>query len=376
MRHVRSSRSVLALALLGSLCWSVAPAQTPADANKDNTGYGTTAAEFLLLGGGARGTALGSAFSSLADDVSGLYYNPAGIAAMQRPGVSIGTYDYVAGTRYTWGGLVFPFSEGARAIGLQVGTFGFGDQKIYTVEDPEGIANGTYSVRETFVGLSLAQNFSDRFSAGITPKGVFDNLGTANGSAFAVDFGANFHASLSGHPIRLGFALQNLGSNLTYSGDALNVDVPREDTGGQTTLPQPGQLRTKGFNLPTVFRVGLTYDLMTGQSNRLTLLSDFNQMSSNRAGFSGGAEWALNQLGGSPFGVALRGSYTYAPANNFDLTNPLSDTALNDEENLQGLGLGGGINYGRNNFNLGVDYAYRYMGILGATHFFSFSLGW
>lgn len=374
MSKVRSSRWVLAMALLGNLSWSIAQAQT--GSQTDNTGYGTTAGEFLLLGAGARGTALGSAFSSIADDASALYYNPAGTAAMSRPGVSVGTYDYVAQTRYTWAGLVFPFSEGARAIGLQLGTFGFGDQKVYTVEDPDGLATGTYSVRETFVGLTLAQNFSDRFSAGVTAKGVFDNLGQASGRAFAVDFGANFHASLGGHPIRLGFTLQNLGTNLTYSGDALNVDVPRDAGGGVTTLPQPGQLRTKGFNLPTVFRVGLAYDLLGGNANRLTLLSDFNQASNNRAGFSAGGEWALNQLGGTPFGVALRGSYTYAPANNFDLTNPLSDTALNDEENLQGLGLGGGINYSRNNFNLGIDYAYRYMGILGATNFFSFSLGW
>jgi hypothetical protein len=375
MSKVRSSSWVLATALLASLPLGLARAQ--AGTNKqDNTGYGTTAGEFMLLGAGARGTALGSAFSSIADDATALYYNPAGSAAMSRPGVSIGTYDYVAETRYTWGGLVFPFSEGARAIGFQVGTFGFGDQKVYTVDDPDGLATGTYSVRETFVGMTLAQNFSDRFSAGITAKGVFDNLGQATGQAFAVDFGANFHASLSGHPIRLGFTLQNLGTNLSYRGDALNVDVPRDATGGVTTLPQPGQLRTKGFNLPTIFRVGLAYDLMGGPSNRLTLLSDFNQMSSNRAGFSAGGEWALSQLGGTPFGVALRGSYTYQPANNFNLTNPLSDTALNDEENLQGLGLGGGINYSRNNFNVGVDYAYRYMGILGATNFFSFSLGW
>jgi hypothetical protein len=359
---------------LGGLSWSPAQAQTGEES--DNIGYGTTAGEFMLLGAGARGTALGSAFSSIVDDVTALYYNPAGAAAMSRPGFSVGTYQYAAETNYTWGGLVFPFSGGARAIGLQLGTFGFGDQKVYTVDDPDGLATGTYSVRETFIGLSLAQNFSDRFSAGITAKGIFDNLGQATGRAFAVDFGANFHASLSGHPIRLGFTLQNLGTNLSYEGDALNIDVPRDVPGGVTTLPQPGQLRTKGFNLPTVFRVGLGYDLLNGESNRLTLLSDFNQMSSNRAGFSAGGEWALDQLGGSAFGVALRGSYTYAPANTYDLTNPLSDTALNDEENLQGLSLGGGLNYSRNNFNLGIDYAWRYMGILGSTNFFSFSLGW
>ena len=52
----------------------------------DNTGFGTTSAEFLLLGAGARGTALGGAFAAIATDVSSLYYNPAGAALMERPG--------------------------------------------------------------------------------------------------------------------------------------------------------------------------------------------------------------------------------------------------------------------------------------------------
>ena len=144
--------------------------------NADNTPYGTTSAEFLLLGAGARGAALGNAFQAIATDVSALYYNPAGVAHDGRPGALVSTYAYVADTRYSWGGLAFPFSGGARAVGLQLGTFGFKDQPVYTVDQPDG-TGGTYSVSETFVGLTFAQNFSDRFSAGITAKGVFDQLG-------------------------------------------------------------------------------------------------------------------------------------------------------------------------------------------------------
>src|SRR5258708_28141097 len=44
----------------------------------DNTAYGTTSAEFLLLGASARGMSLGGAYAALATDVSALYYNPAG----------------------------------------------------------------------------------------------------------------------------------------------------------------------------------------------------------------------------------------------------------------------------------------------------------
>src|SRR6478672_8110502 len=194
---------------------------------EDNTAYGTTAAEFLLLGAGARGTALGGSFAAIATDVSAFYYIPAGVSMLDRPGVMLGTYDYVANTRYSWAGVAFPFSGGSRTLGFQLGTFGLKDQPIYTEDQPDG-TGGTYSVNQTFVGATFAPNFSDRFSAGITAKYIDDRLGTVSGSAFAVDFGTNFHASLNNHPVKFSFVLANLGSNLTYSGTGLAGDVQRE----------------------------------------------------------------------------------------------------------------------------------------------------
>src|SRR5918999_298851 len=126
------------LALMAALLSGLPVAATAQDINQDNTAYGTTSAEFLLFGAGARGTALGGAFQSIATDVSALYYNPAGLALMPRSAAMIGTYDYVAETRYSWGGVAFPFSGGSRSVGIQVGTFGFKDQPVYTVEEPEG----------------------------------------------------------------------------------------------------------------------------------------------------------------------------------------------------------------------------------------------
>jgi hypothetical protein len=376
MRNSSTSNLAFVVALLGAVV-SPAAAQTSSDINQNNTAYGTTAAEFLLFGAGARGTALGGAFSALVTDPSALYYNPAGISLMPRAGAMVGTYDYVADTRYSWGGIAFPFSGGSKAIGLSVGTFGFKDQPVYTAEEPDGTGS-VYSVSETSVGLTFAQNFSDRFSAGLTAKGVFDNLGQASGKAFAVDFGTNFHSQLSGHPIKFAFTVMNVGTNLSYAGTALEVTAPRDSIPGEAPVPQnpqPSEFRTKDFPLPITFRVGLAYDLLTGDNSRLTVISDFNQPNNNGAGFSGGGEWMSSRLGGSAFGFALRGSYSYQPANNLDPANP-SSTALSDEEKLQGLAFGGGVNYESGNFNLGLDYAWKYLGVLGGTNFFSVTLGW
>ena len=378
MRKLTAPGWLLVLGALGVL-----PARVTAQqqlGSEDNTGYGTTSAEFLLLGAGARGTALGGAFSAIATDVSSLYYNPAGAALLERPGLMIGTFDYVADTRYSWGGVAFPFSGGSRTVGIQLGTFGFKDQPVYTEDQPEGTGS-TYSVSETFVGLTLAQQFSDRFSAGLTGKYINDHLGTVSGSAFAVDFGTSFHATLNNHPIKFSFVLANLGTNLTYEGTGIQpAGVPRDPiddpNGDVPTLPDPANLRTKDFGLPTTFRIGLAYDLLYRDNSRLTVLGDFNQPNSNSPGFVFGGEWMSQRLGGSNFGFAVRGSYSYTGANNLQ-PSAASPTALSDEENLHGLAFGGGLMYGGGpGFSLGLDYAYKYLGVLGPTNFFSFTLGW
>ena len=370
MKHFNAYRFALAALLVGGY-----PAGLAAQDENDNTPYGTTSAEFLLLGAGARGAALGGAYAAIANDVTALYYNPAGTALMTQPGISLSTYSYVADTRYSWGGVAFPFSGGARAVGLHLGTFGFKDQPEYTVDLPDG-TGATYSVSESYIGLTYAENFSDRFSAGLTAKGVFDQLGEVSGSAFAVDFGTNFHSALNNHPIKFSFVIQNLGSNLSYSGDALNVGVPREPPEGENPIPsnpQPGSYRTKAFALPTTFTVAVAYDIIAKQDTRWTLLADFNQPNNTKPGYVVGTEFAFPKMGGSNFNAAVRASYSYASANS---GQDVSGSQLNEEQGYQGTAVGGGLSYTTESFNLGFDYAWKYMGILGSTNFFTFSIGW
>src|SRR5574341_2125680 len=172
-------------------CALAAPAAAQDQGTQDNISYGGTSGEFLLLGAGARGLALGGAYAALTTDVSALYYNPAGLAQMERPGLMVSSYSYIAETQYFWGGAAFPLSGGTRALGLSLGSFGFGDQPIYTLDDPDNAGGQKYSVRQTYVSGSYAQNFSDRFSAGLSVKFISDQLGDVSADAFAVDFGTN-----------------------------------------------------------------------------------------------------------------------------------------------------------------------------------------
>ncbi len=376
MNRSTTLRWLLAAALVGFVP-AVATAQD--GGNNDQTGFGTTAAEFLLLGANARGTALGGSYITVASDVGGTNGNPAALALMTRPGAQFSQFDYVADTKLNWGAVAFPFGGGARAFGVQFGTFGFRDQPVYTADAPEGTGE-VYNVSESFVGLTLAQNFSDRFSVGITVKGIFDQLGQTNGSAFAMDFGTHFHSNLNGRPIRFAFALTNLGTTLKYDGDAIRIGTPRDSISGEDPVPnlnQPSLYRTTGFALPTMFRVGLAYDALSSGNSRVTVMGEFNQARSNKAAFGFGAELASAKLGGTGFGVALRGSYSSQPANSYSLDSfgVGIDNKLSDEKK-QGLALGAGLMYDTSGFQVGFDYAWKNMGLLGDVSFFTVSLGW
>jgi len=348
----------------------------------NNTAYGTTSAEFLLIPATARGSALGSSYAALSNDLGSMYYNPAGLALMDRPGVMASTMTYLAGTKYAYGAFGVPFGGGSRAVGFAVTTFGFSDQPVYTVDDPQGTSGQVYSVRETAVSGTYSQQFSDRFSAGLSVKFINDQLGEVSGQAFAVDFGTNFHSTLAGRAIRAAFVISNLGTNLRHSGSPLDVLYQRQPPAGQDQVPQEdakADLQTKDWSLPVTFRVALAYDAFATSLSRLTVLGEFNQPNNSQPGFSFGGEYNI-ALGQSGFSLAGRLGMTYAADDNMKAPGATDagyagfDTT---EKNQQyRISAGGGLRYAKSGFGIGFDYAYRSYGLLGGVNMLGVSLNW
>lgn len=374
IRH--SVARVAALALLAATP-SMLKAQATNEGSNDNTGYGTTSAEFLLIGANARGMALGGGYMALATDLGAMYANPGALALLKRAGIQGSQLNYVADTKLNWGSVATPYGGGSGAIGFSLGSFGFSDQPVYTPQAPNGTGE-FYSVSQTVASATIAKNFSDRFSVGVSAKGIFDRLGQVSGSAFAIDFGTHFHSQLAGKPIRFAFALTNLGTNLSYSGDPLRVTSQRDSLPGDGEVPSqpvPSERRTTPYSLPTKFAVALAYDFISTSDARFTVTSEFNQMRSNKAALSAGGEFAAERIGGTPFGVALRASYSTNPSLSYESAGVVFDKQEDDKS--QGLALGAGINLAsRGGFALGFDYAWKKMGALGDVNFFTVTLGW
>ncbi|MEN8145670.1 MAG: PorV/PorQ family protein, partial [Gemmatimonadota bacterium] len=349
----------------------------------DNTAFGGTSAEFLEFGSGARGMALNGAFSTIVDDVNALHYNPAGLPLMDGPQAQVTIMPYFADTDYYWAGLAFPLSDGDFGVGFFLGRFGFGDSPVFTEADPNGTSGELFGVDEVVAGFSLAHAFIDRFSAGITFKFITDDLATGSlgGAAArtsAIDFGVNFHTELSnGHPIKVAFVVQNLGGDLTHSGNALRFtditpDFPTQSTGipDQRLDPTGAEVEASPFPLPRLFRIGLNYDILSGEQSTLHFMSEFVE-SNNQAPTVGVAtefEWEPMD---TPVGAALRASWQAQP------DARLLGGIEADGRETDGLRVGAGLFYkiaGR--YRAAFDYAYQDLGVLGNVDVFSFTFGW
>ena len=76
--------------------------------------------------------------------------------------------------------------------------------------------------------------------------------------------------------------------------------------------------------------------------------------------------------------AAARGSYTLQPANSLD---PGTGAGFQTKYSVgsfsnYGLAAGGGLGWGRGDFKVGLDYAYKSLGALGGTNFVSLTVGW
>ena len=328
------------------------------------SGVGTRAAEFLTIPVGPRAVAMGGAYTALADEISAIYWNPAGLAFLDKSEAFFTVIDRPLDISYTYGAFATPIWEDRLVIGAFLSVLNSGDQEVTTETQPEGTGE-FYSAYSLSAGAALAYNFSDRFSAGIVIKDVHEDIWGITQDAIAFDMGTNYHETVHGIPVRLAFSITNLGTNLKFSGDRLNVDVepddiyPGEDIG---RLDRQGALSTNSFKLPTSFRIA-------GSANVW-----------NNELYNAIAAFELSENSNQPVSIGVGGELTRKVAREGMAAFRAGWAVQQDEvditggDRLRGLSLGGGFIYNLYKMTIRVDYAYRNLGILSSNHAYSLSI--
>ena len=167
-------------------------------------GPGTSAATFLTLGFGARPLALGESFVALADDVSALHYNPAGLAfpSQGAPYEMLFSHAlHIQDIKMTQAGFL------RRPLGVSIThlTLDGIERRTSETAQPEGHFGAS--------DLALAVSYGRRWEGtglGVTTKLVRQQIGEYSATAYAVDLGAL--RRLERWPVSLGAGLANLGT--------------------------------------------------------------------------------------------------------------------------------------------------------------------
>lgn len=310
---------------------------------------GLTAVPFLKISVG-RASGMGDAFSAIADDASATYYNPAGLGNLTKREVLLNHIDWIADVNHDYGSLILPITN-LGTVGFSVTALTMGDME-QTILDNQATTvredSGTglmFGAADFAFGLSYGRLITDKLSFGFTVKAVSSNIWDMNQSGAAFDLGLLYNTGFKS--LRLGAVIANYGAELAYKGRQLDF----ADT-TQKSRP-PATLKTTPAPLPTVFRFGIGYNLIETKTNILTLAVDLTHPNDINETVNFGLEYNMSDL------FFLRGGY---------ILNTDGSYAQELGRNT-GISAGTGIIFKPNpGLRLNINYGFRWMGVLKATH--------
>ena len=314
------------------------------------TKVGTTASNFLAIDVGSRATGMGSAFVAVANDPTAMYWNPAGITQVGNVETYFSNSRWLADLSLNYAGVVIGFGD-LGYLGLNATFLTMDEIEQTTVLRPEG--TGVFFDAASYAfGLTYARSLTDKFSIGINMKYINERLYNESAGGFAIDVGALFDTDLYG--LKLGMSISNYGTKMKLEGRDLTVQVdPDQSVNGNNPNINSG-FQTDAYDLPIMFRVGVSMDVLKGLVNsNLIISADALHPSDDVESVNVGCEYVFNNM------LALRVGYK----------------GLFAKDSQQGLNYGGGIRYGIEDITFHFDYSYIDFGVLNGIHMFSIGLG-
>lgn len=249
--------------------------------------------EFLSIGSGARGIALGNATTALSNDVNAAFYNPAGLLEIQDNlqvslmhsewFAGIGKYDYIG-----VGGPMKPKNIESTKKRAMAGTFiRFGVDNIantLNLYDEDGAINydniTSLSAADYAMLFSYAESFTDKLDLGANVKIIHRRLGRlANSWGFGLDLGAKYRITES-------FTLGLLAKDLTSTFNAWSYNLTQEEIDALITSNNEVPTNNIEITKPRI-------QLGIGYQNRF-YLNKTDETATNKTGKSIGMAFGLD----------------------------------------------------------------------------------
>jgi len=294
---------------------------------------GISTAQFLKIGVGGRATAMGDAFVAIANDVSALYWNPAGLTQFSENQVMFSHNQWVVDINHDFIGAVYHLDD-ANTFGVSLTSLSMDEMEVTTEYAPSG--TGSYfGFSDMGISISYSRKMTDQFSFGGTVRYIEETLDRLKMRGIMIDLGTYYWTGLGS--TRFAVTVTNFGNDLAPDGEVVLVGN-RTKSDWQT------------FSPPTMFRIGFALEPYEDDEHKVTTSIQLNHPNDNSENLSLGVEYVWNKI------FFARGGYK-----------------INVDE--QNYSFGAGVNVPISIANVSVDYAFANFTKLGSAHRFSIILG-
>ena len=305
---------------------------------------GTTSAQILKINVGPRAIGMGGAFTSIADDITSVYWNPSGTANIQSNEVYFNHSNLYMDISNDFAAISTNVS-GFGSIGAFVSVLSVDEMLVRTVEQPEGTGE-FFDYGSIVVGLNYSRFLTENFSIGFNAKYINESIWNMSATGFAIDIGTLYKIPVL-NELRIAASVSNFGTKMQLAGRDVTEIVPAGAGGGNFVN---SNLELDEFDLPLLFRFGISADVIKEGTSRLTAAVDAIHPNDHTEYINSGLEYAWNEI------IFIRAGYN----------------SLFEEDSEKGLTFGFGLNYRIvDMIKVKLDYAYQDFGRLTEVHYFS-----
>jgi len=299
---------------------------------------GTTAAQFLKIGIGARALGMGGAYSAVSNDATALYWNPAGLASIKKNEIILDHQDWILDVDldFIGGSYNTPFGT----IGAAISAMYMGEMEVTTTHSPEGTGE-KFNAGSIMGQLTFSRSLTDRFSFGISTKIIRESIYNSKANGLALDLGTLYDTQIPG--LTMGMSISNYGTKMQMEGRDLLLQTEVDPSLESDPININANFATDRFELPLIFRFGLAYKKSLPNNLSILFAVDALHPNDNTESINLGSELTFKDF------LFLRSG----------LAN------LYQRDSISGVSVGCGIKLKISNTYYHIDYTYVDMGPLG-----------
>ncbi len=291
---------------------------------------GTSVAQFLEIGVGARAIGMGEAYTVVANDASAAFWNPACLVDASNRNLFSAYNQWPADISFA--GMAFSMKLGRLGTIAVSGIYLMtDDMEVTTIDQPDGTGE-MFNLTNYAMGLSYARFLTDRVSVGLTAKMVSEDYYGFGYNTWAMDLGTVYRTTF--HGLKLGMSIMHFAPEIRFSGTYYDYS-----TSDSTKIK-----KFEKYSLPMNFRFGVSMNLVESTNHKVMLAADLIHTNNNLEQYNLGLEYSFLKM------FCLRGGYK-----------------LTADEGGLTYGAGARVGLGES-FGLTADYAYSDLGILKGAH--------